>query len=74
MAFGSHPYFAHRAMVQGLEVFVIPKEVFKAYQSEPKSPGNRFEDHLSIFIPVVFSLCPLQIQFLLLPGLRTNSY
>ena len=59
LAFGSHPYFAHRAVVQGLEVFVVPKEVFKSYQAEPKSPGKRSEAHLSIFIPIVFSLCPL---------------
>ena len=60
LAFGSHPYFAYRAMIQGHEVFVIPKEVYKSYQPEPKSPGNRFGDHLSIFIPVVFSLWPPQ--------------
>ena len=64
LAFGSHPYFAYRAVIQGYELSVIPNEVFKSYQSEPKSPGNRFGDHLSIFIPIAFSLWPFQPWFL----------
>lgn len=74
LAFGFHSYFAYRAVIQGCELFVIPGEVFKSYQSEPKSPRNRFEDHLSIFILIIFSLWPFQTWFLNLPSFGTTSY
>lgn len=73
LAFGSHPYFAYREVIRGCELFVIPNEVFKSYQSKPKSQGNKFGDHLSTFIPIVFSLWPFQIWFLNLPRFGTTS-
>lgn len=73
LAFGSHPYFAYRAVIQGCELFVIRNEAFKRYQSEPKSPGNRFGDHLSTFTLIVFSLWPFQTWFVNLPSLGTTS-
>lgn len=74
LAFGSLPYFTYREVIQGCELFVIPSEVFKSYQSEPKSPENGFGDHLSSFISIVFSLWPLQTKFLNLLSLWTTSY
>lgn len=63
LAFGSHPYFAYRAVIQGCELFVLPGEVFKSYHSEPKSLGNRFEAHLSILSPSLSSFGPFRLGF-----------
>lgn len=58
LAFGSHPCFAYRAVTQGCELFVTQNEVYKSYQSEPKSPGEQIWGTLAhlyfySFLPLV---------------------